>query len=176
MNMPKSYMMYHKALLFSDQEMATQILSVAATNPKRVKALGRKVRNFDEAVWRENRERIVREGTYCKFTCAIPPADGSLRLGSNLKVAPKESPLLAEMAVGSRPGAATLKDILLATGDREIVEASPMDKIWGIGFGAQKAAEVGRERWGLNLLGKALMEVRKTLREEAKNEGGGKTE
>jgi hypothetical protein len=40
-----------------------------------------------------------------------------------------------------------------------------MDRIWGIGRGANKAMEY-RDSWGLNLLGKALMDVRKTLREE----------
>ena len=168
----ESYMMYHKAVLFSDPSMASQILAVSAANPKRVKALGRQVRNFDEVVWRANRERIVREGTYCKFVCPLPPADGSLRLGSNLKT-PDDSPLLAEMDGEKGKGmGATLAEVLLATGEREIVEASPMDRIWGIGFGERKAEEVGRERWGLNLLGKALMEVRSELREEAAKENG----
>lgn len=58
-----------------------------------------------------------------------------------------------------------LRESLLATGDKFIVEASPRDRIWGIGFGEKRALEV-RSRWGLNLLGKALMDVRKTLREE----------
>lgn len=58
-----------------------------------------------------------------------------------------------------------LKSKLLATGDRELVEASPRDRIWGIGFGA-KSANAMRHRWGLNLLGKALMEARKRLVEE----------
>jgi len=45
------------------------------------------------------------------------------------------------------------------------VEASPKDKIWGIGLGAKSAVEKGEEAWkGLNLLGKALMEVREMLR------------
>jgi len=62
-----------------------------------------------------------------------------------------------------------LKGMLLATGDREIVEASPMDKIWGIGFG-EKNAERMRARWGLNLLGKALMRARERIREEKEGE------
>ncbi|KAL1961247.1 hypothetical protein VTO42DRAFT_3193 [Malbranchea cinnamomea] len=58
-----------------------------------------------------------------------------------------------------------LKELLLATGSRELVEASPLDKIWGVGFGS-KDAEKNRWRWGLNLLGKALMEVRERIRKE----------
>ncbi|KAI9847908.1 MAG: hypothetical protein M1837_001425 [Sclerophora amabilis] len=58
-----------------------------------------------------------------------------------------------------------LKQMLLDTGDREIVEASPRDRIWGVGFGARNAPK-NRDRWGLNLLGKALMEVRDRIRKE----------
>ncbi|EPS28768.1 hypothetical protein PDE_03714 [Penicillium oxalicum 114-2] len=58
-----------------------------------------------------------------------------------------------------------LKRRLLGTGERELVEASPQDRVWGIGFGAKSAGE-NRERWGLNLLGKALMEVRRRIQED----------
>jgi hypothetical protein len=40
-----------------------------------------------------------------------------------------------------------------------------LDKIWGIGF-SEKNAEKNRERWGLNLLGIALMNVRKRIVDE----------
>lgn len=53
----------------------------------------------------------------------------------------------------------------MGTGERELVEASSMDKIWGVGF-AEKDAEANRVKWGQNLLGKALMVVRERLREE----------
>lgn len=55
---------------------------------------------------------------------------------------------------------------LLGTGDRELVEASPMDRIWGIGFGPAKANTRNRHKWGMNLLGQALMEARRRLMEE----------
>lgn len=61
---------------------------------------------------------------------------------------------------------------LLATGDAELVEASPRDRTWGVGFGA-KNAEKNRAKWGLNLLGKALMEVRTRLREEEEEKAAG---
>ncbi len=56
-----------------------------------------------------------------------------------------------------------LRNELLETGERELVEASPMDWIWGIGFAAEHA-ETLREEWGQNLLGKALVTVRDRLR------------
>jgi ribA/ribD-fused uncharacterized protein len=62
-----------------------------------------------------------------------------------------------------------LRAMLLETGDRELVEASPFDRIWGIGFG-EKNAGAHRHRWGQNLLGKALMSVRERLRKEAGQE------
>lgn len=62
--------------------------------------------------------------------------------------------------------------MLLETGERELVEASPMDRIWGIGFG-EKNAGARRHRWGQNLLGKAAMNVRGRLREEEARKAGG---
>ncbi|CAE6511198.1 unnamed protein product [Rhizoctonia solani] len=59
-----------------------------------------------------------------------------------------------------------LKAQLLATEDKELVEASPFDRIWGVGFGA-KQAPMKRDKWGENLLGKALMVIRQELQEEA---------
>ncbi len=48
------------------------------------------------------------------------------------------------------------------TGSKVIVETSPSDRIWGIGFDAEHAE--GKEaEWGANKLGKALMRVREKL-------------
>ncbi|WPG99369.1 Hypothetical protein R9X50_00218300 [Acrodontium crateriforme] len=60
-----------------------------------------------------------------------------------------------------------MKMWLLETGDRELVEASPYDRIWGVGFVA-KDAELNRSNWGENRLGKAIMKVREQLRNEEK--------
>jgi len=54
---------------------------------------------------------------------------------------------------------------LLATGRRVLVEASPRDRIWGIGLAAEDERSTSPELWpGLNLLGFALMEARHRLR------------
>lgn len=54
------------------------------------------------------------------------------------------------------------KEALLGTGDRILVEASPNDRIWGIGFDCEHA--LGKEdEWGQNKLGKALMLAREQL-------------
>jgi predicted NAD-dependent protein-ADP-ribosyltransferase YbiA (DUF1768 family) len=105
-------MMWRKALLFNDAEMTAAILN--ETNPGRVKALGRKVKNFDAAKWNAVATDIL--------------------------------------------------SVLLATGDKELVEASPNDAIWGIGLTADAAERTPRENWGTNWLGQVLMEVREILR------------
>ena len=57
-----------------------------------------------------------------------------------------------------------LKDFLIATGNRILVEASPRDRIWGIGLGQNNPDAEDPCKWrGLNLLGFALMEVRNIL-------------
>ncbi|MEU6464754.1 NADAR family protein [Streptomyces sp. NPDC046976] len=57
-----------------------------------------------------------------------------------------------------------LRAFLLNTGDRVLVEASPVDRVWGIGLTADDEAAQDPERWrGLNLLGFALMEARTEL-------------
>jgi ribA/ribD-fused uncharacterized protein len=60
-----------------------------------------------------------------------------------------------------------LRELLLATGNRTLVEASPLDRVWGIGFTARDASnmESDSECFGLNLLGKGLMRVRAKIRE-----------
>jgi|APSaa5957512622_1039677.scaffolds.fasta_scaffold44851_3 ribA/ribD-fused uncharacterized protein len=57
-----------------------------------------------------------------------------------------------------------LKKKLLLTGDKILAEASPFDKLYGIGMLATDARKVSIDEWeGKNLLGKALMDVRKKL-------------
>lgn len=84
----EQYMMYRKARLFGDAEIAAQIM--LAITPKEHKALGRKVKNFDGTVWDANREGIVEEGNWSKFC--------------------------------SSKNGARWRDMLLETGDRDLVE------------------------------------------------------
>lgn len=52
---------------------------------------------------------------------------------------------------------------LLSTDGSNLVEASPYDRIWGIGIN-RSDAEKGKKWKGQNLLGIALMEVREELK------------
>ncbi len=59
-----------------------------------------------------------------------------------------------------------LREFLLKTAGEVIVEASPVDRIWGIGLAADDERASNPLQWrGENLLGFALMEVRDRLRE-----------
>ncbi|MCX3058947.1 NADAR family protein [Streptomyces beihaiensis] len=58
-----------------------------------------------------------------------------------------------------------LRAFLLGTGERVLVEASPVDRVWGIGLAADSEAALDPRRWrGPNLLGFALMAARARLR------------
>jgi ribA/ribD-fused uncharacterized protein len=121
----EQFMMYNKAILFGDIKIANKILQ--ETSPKKIKSLGRKVCNFDENIWNENKEKIVFKGNFLKFT-----------QNENLK------------------------RILIETQNKMLIEASPYDKIWGIGI--SKTQAINGVKWkGLNLLGNILMDVREKI-------------
>jgi hypothetical protein len=59
---------------------------------------------------------------------------------------------------------ADLRDALLGTGDMVLVEASPVDTVWGIGLNPSDPMALDPECWrGMNLSGRALMRVRERL-------------
>lgn len=59
-----------------------------------------------------------------------------------------------------------LREYILSTKDIEVVEASPEDKIWGIGLRESDSRAWDKTKWqGTNLLGKVIMETRKILRD-----------
>jgi len=123
----EQYMMYKKAMLFGDEEVANAIMRTQ--NPREQKALGRKVRGFNQQKWVAVCREYVYEANYAKFT---------------------QNP--------------HMKAELMATGDREIVEASPEDKIWGIGMHETNPDILDKDKWqGTNWLGEAIMRVRKEL-------------
>jgi hypothetical protein len=124
------YMMAGKARLFGDEETLASIL--AAGDPATCKALGRRVRGFDDARWKQARFDLVTRGNAAKFG-----QDDALR------------------------------EYLLATGDEILVEASPRDRIWGIGLGRKSELALDPRTWqGRNLLGFALVRARAILRGE----------
>lgn len=121
------WMMAEKARLFNDEE--SEKLIINCDTPSEAKSYGRKVKNFDEKIWKKKATQIVCRGNHAKFS-------------QNSK----------------------LKEFLVSTGDTILVEASPYDKIWGIGLGSNDARAFNPNEWqGENLLGFCLMEVRRAL-------------
>ena len=67
-NCSEQYFMYQKCLLFDkdNNDLIGKILS--STNPTMIKALGRKINNFDENIWKNNRENIMYNAIMLKFS------------------------------------------------------------------------------------------------------------
>ncbi len=61
----EQYMMYQKATVFGDTDIAGEILGT--DNAGKIKALGRSVKNYDEKVWDGMRQIIVYKGLVQKF-------------------------------------------------------------------------------------------------------------
>ncbi|MGP4047171.1 NADAR family protein [Streptomyces sp. 2A115] len=73
--------------------------------------------------------------------------------------------IVVEGSVHKFAAHAELGAFLVGTGERVLVEASPVDRVWGIGLAADDERAHDPERWlGPNLLGFALMVVRERLR------------
>ncbi len=62
----EQYMMYQKAVVFKDEEIASQILRTS--DVAEIKSLGRAVRNYDDHVWNGVRQIVVYEGLTSKFS------------------------------------------------------------------------------------------------------------
>ncbi len=62
----EQYMMLKKALLFNDLDAAAKIR--ATQDPKTILHLGRQVKHFNQENWDAQKEKIVEEGNYLKFS------------------------------------------------------------------------------------------------------------
>ncbi|MCR5203133.1 MAG: TIGR02452 family protein [Lachnospiraceae bacterium] len=60
------YLMYQKALSFNDAEAAKRILAV--NDPAVVRDFGRKVRNYDDELWKGKRQLILNDAIQMKFS------------------------------------------------------------------------------------------------------------
>ena len=118
------WMMAEKARVFKAEDIHAKILR--EQSPRKVKALGRQIENFDEAVWDAHKYDVVVRGNIHKFS---QHADHGVFLKN--------------------------------TGKQVLVEASPVDKIWGVGLAQDDPMIEEPSKWqGQNLLGFALMSVR----------------
>lgn len=65
-NCVEQYMMWRKAMLFGDIQVANKILM--DKNPANMKKYGRQVENYVDSEWNAIREQVVYEGCLAKFT------------------------------------------------------------------------------------------------------------
>ena len=134
-NCGEQWMMAQKARLFEDDEILKAIM--AEPDPRKQKALGKNVRNRHKQKWTDN---DIREWNSV--------ARDRVYVGLLEKF--RQNP--------------QIKEWLLATENDIIVEASPHDKVWGIGLGVDDPNATEPQFWkGTNWLGEVLMRVRGTL-------------
>lgn len=120
-------MMHRKALLMGDLIVADDILKTDI--PEKQKALGRKIKNYNEEYWSKVRYTEVVE-------------------------------ILKQKFLQNK----NMLEFLHQYQGKTFVEASPYDKIWGIGLGLYDDNLTDLTKWkGTNLLGEALTEVSKEL-------------
>lgn len=101
----------------------------------KIKSYGRDVSGYVESVWIENREQIVFDTSFLKYS-----------QNKNLKFK------------------------LMSTLGTLLVEAAKNDKIWGVGMDSKNPRISNPKNWyGLNLLGKALTNLRYYFHIEGKN-------
>jgi len=61
----EQFMMYHKAIIFLDREIADSIMQTS--NPRKIKEFGRQVKNYDEDIWCYHRSNVVYAANFLKF-------------------------------------------------------------------------------------------------------------
>lgn len=133
-NCAEQFMMAQKARTFGDNEALMAIM--ATEDPALQKQLGREVKGYSDEVW----QAIQDNGR--------PLCWNVVFVGSAAKYEQN----------------AELRDELLATAGTTIVEASPVDRVWGIGWHESDPEALDRSKWrGDNWLGEVLTELRDRL-------------
>lgn len=118
--------------------------------------------------------RLFGDAATCEMILAARTPGEAKKLGRQIRDFDEAAWLAARFDLVTRGNIAKFSQnpamgvFLLGTGEQVLVEASPVDAIWGIGLAATDAAAQDPRRWrGLNLLGYALMAARDALRRAA---------
>lgn len=153
----EQFFMFSKAKFFGDEEIAQKVLtlnqeSLAVSFLSEEITAEQIISDTSKAdAWNKLMMKIKKMGRsvsnydeekWCEHRYKIMLAGNKLKFSQNLD----------------------LKQQLLATKEAQLVEASPFDKVWGIGLNEANAKKVHPDHWkGLNLLGKVLDEVKAHL-------------
>ena len=130
----EQYFMWVKARTFNDKETAEKILKTK--DPKKAKALGREVKNYDDEIWNKMRYKVMVDANKLKYS---------------------QNDELKELITSDE------------FKGKHYCEASPIDCIWGCGYGENDPMADDEDKWrGQNLLGKALDETREWLLKTSK--------
>lgn len=159
----EQFMMYSKAKLFGDDVTAQKVLDVS-NDPLIQDFLNGKITNEQItndrntlAHWDKLQKTIKDLGKEVK------PFNEPLWLSKRVPI----------VSVGTREKFAQndhLKQPLMACKNKKMVEASPYDKIWGIGLKKEDAIKMSPEKWpGENLLGDIVTNTRIFFENELKN-------
>ena len=93
----EQWLMWNKAVVFNDAERARLIMET--TDPAEIKALGRLVVGFDEAVWARHREDVMVRGLLLKFR--QNPALRAKLLSTGVRPIAEASPRDAIFGIGA---------------------------------------------------------------------------
>ena len=144
----EQYYMRQKALCFGDKKSASAIM--ATSSPGVMKRIGICVKGFDQSKWDMVKGGVMAKALYAKVcsTCTLV----------------FYHVLSFFILVSQFTQNADLRQDLLGTRGKTLVEASPYDRVWGIGLWKSDPRARQRSTWlGLNLLGELLTKLRETL-------------
>lgn len=139
-------------------------------HPAPFKTEGHTFRHVEEYLFFKKAEYAGDDASKKKILAASTPADCK-QIGKGIRVdktqwSPKEITIMTTALREKFSQNSDLRDFLLATEEKRLLEASPWDRFWGIGAGLKEVASSDpMKQWpGSNKLGLLLMDLRKMLK------------
>lgn len=159
----EQFMMYSKAKLFGSADVAKKIMDYNNT-PLIAKFLNGTITNKDIC----NDKEMLKE--WDKYQKAIKDLGREVKNYVEDVWKVKRVPIVSVASREKYDQNPEYKKELMQHAGTKMVEASPYDKIWGIGLDQYKAAKIPEDKWpGLNLLGNVLTDLCNNYTNELKN-------
>ena len=144
----EQYIMYCKACRFQDDDMAQRLLTTS--DPRIVKKLGRQVKGYTDDGWNMSLRKALELGDEKRIEKEWDEWFGKMLIYGLYHKFTQNERMKYEMTKGSCSCA------------KMFAEASPYDRLWGIGIGVGQARR-GDSWKGVNILGRAILRVRDML-------------